>query len=221
VTLLCVLASQAELIGRMADPASWLSPTEQARWAGFSTEPRRQSFLAGRWLARDALRRWRCDGQTPVLEVADSGACRVAGDPRVYVSISHSGDHVACAVAALPVGVDVERLDRPRDPLGVAPIVHGAAQQQQLAALPEPARARAALQLWTLKEAWLKARERGLDFAQMRELAFDDDPEGDVAVAHAPGLVLSLCGIPALPPVIECDGVAAWQRLRSRALPAG
>lgn len=222
MSLLCLLATQPELQAGMADPAGWLSPTEQARLAGFSTEPRRQGFLAGRWLARLAVRRWQGADALPVLTVAGSGACHVDGAAgRVFVSISHSGEQLACAVAGQPVGIDVERMERPRDHLALARSVHGPAQQAALAALPEHERGPAFLALWTLKEAWLKARERGLDVAEMRRLAFDDDPQGDVAVANAPGLVLALAADPALPARIEGEPHLDWRRCRTRRLPAG
>jgi 4'-phosphopantetheinyl transferase len=133
----------------------------------------------------------------------------------VFVSISHSAGRVACAVAAVPVGVDVESLTRPRDHLALTDTVHSAAQRQHLAALPPEARAEPFLQAWTLKEAWLKAREQGLDFALMRSLAFDDDPQGDVAVATIGDLVLAVAADPQLPPHLEGPTNAVWRRCRT------
>jgi 4'-phosphopantetheinyl transferase len=217
VKLLCLLALQPELRAGMADPDGWLSASERERLLGFGTAARRDLFLAGRWLARNAVRRWQGVDRWPVLEVADSGACRVAGGG-VHVSISHTGEHVACAVAAWPVGVDMESLARPRDHLALARTVHSPAQRERLERLEPHERARAVLQAWTLKEAWLKARERGLDFALMRSLEFDDDLQGDAAVADAGDLVLALAADPRLPLSIEGPAGLSWRRCRSRHL---
>ncbi len=217
--LLCLLAAEPEVRAGMPAPEGWLTPSEQARRQSLGTEARRATFLAGRWLARRAVQRWLGSEGLPALEVADSGACRVAGRGDVFVSISHSGGSVACATAGVPVGVDLESLARPRDHLALAETVHSLTQQARLAALPVAVRAEVFLQAWTIKEAWLKAREQGLDFALMRVLDFDDDPQGDVAVAGVDGLVLAVACNPQLPLRIEGPTNAVWRRCRTRTTP--
>lgn len=215
MSLLCLLATEAELRAGMTPPEAWLTPTEQARWLAFGTAARRESFLAGRWLARLALQQWRGSDARPALAVADSGACHVTDGSGGFVSISHSAGTVVCAVAGVPVGVDVESLGRPRDHLALAETVHSAAQRGRLARLPAEARAEHFLQLWTLKEAWLKARGQGLDFALMRRLSFEDDPQGDVAVAVLGDLVLAIAADPALPLHLDTPQNATWRRGRT------
>lgn len=216
MSLLCLLAAEPELRVGMVAGEEWLTPTEQSRLQSLGTRARRDTFLAGRWLARRAVQRWLGVDRLPALEVADSGASRVAGFRGVYVSISHSGCAVACAVCSVPVGVDVESLARPRDHRALAEIVHTAVQREQLAALPADARLHAFLQLWTMKEAWLKARERGLDFALMRSLVLVDDVPGDVAVATVGDLVLAVAGHPGLAPHIEGPVNAVWRHGQMR-----
>lgn len=220
MTVLCLLAAGTELRAGMADPAAWLQASEARRLAAFGAPARQQSFLAGRWLARQAVQRWLGTDRLPALEVAESGACHVANAGGVSVSISHSGDHIACAVAGVAVGVDVETLGRPRDHLGLARVVLGQAEQDQLAQLGPQARASAFLKAWTLREAWLKARELGLDFALMRGLTFHDDPSGDAAVGDVGECVLALAADPGLPAVIEGPPGVDWQRCRTRQVPA-
>jgi 4'-phosphopantetheinyl transferase len=216
VSLLCLLAAEPELRVGMAAPDDWLTATEQARLQSLGSAARSDTFLAGRWLARRAVQRWQDVDVLPALDVADSGACVIAGSDGVYASISHSAGFVACAVSSVPVGVDVECLTRSRDHLALAETVHGAAQRAQLAALAGHARALPFLQWWTLKEAWLKARGRGLDFALMRALTFDEDACGDVAVACVGDLVLAVAADPALPSQLDGLPAASWQRSRSR-----
>jgi len=214
--LLCLLAAEPELRAGMPAPAGWLTASEAARLRALGSEARRQAFLAGRWLARRALQGWLGAAELPALDVADSGAC-VCIEAGAHVSISHSAGFVACAAGGVPVGVDLESLARPRDALALAEAVHSPAQRERLAALPAEARALAFLEWWTLKEAWLKARGRGLDFAQMRALDFDETatPGGDVAVTRAGPLVLALAAVPALPAGIGGLPGADWRRAQS------
>ncbi|HEY0954686.1 MAG TPA: 4'-phosphopantetheinyl transferase superfamily protein, partial [Roseateles sp.] len=216
--MLCLLAAEPEVRAGMPAPAGWLTLSEAARLRALGSEARRDTFLAGRWLARRAIQGWSGSAALPALEVADSGACVVAGVDGGHVSISHSAGVVACAASEVPVGIDIESLSRPRDHLALAEAVHGPAQREQLAALPPEARARDFLRWWTLKEAWLKARGRGLDFALMRRLAFDADASGDTAVTCVGDLVLALAADPELPPQIVGVPGAAWQRSRTRVL---
>lgn len=218
MTLLCLLATQRELHPDRAEAQHWLSASESARLQALGSPARREIFLAGRWLARRALQRWLNIDRLPMLEVAVSGACIVAGVEGVHVSISHSADHVACAVCDVPVGIDLESLARPRDHLALAEAVHGPAQREQLAALPADARALAFMQWWTLKEAWLKARGLGLDVALMRALVFEAGASGDAAVARLGHLVLAVAADPALSHRIDGLPEARWQRSRSRLL---
>lgn len=212
----CLLASEPELRAQMPPAAQWLTPSEAARLQALGSPARRDTFLAGRWLARQALQRWCGSALMPRLDVAASGACVVADGSGTHVSISHSRGQVACVTAGAPVGVDVEDLGRPRDHLSIARTVHSPAQCAQLAALPEEARAQAFLQWWTLKEAWLKARGQGLDFARMRALAFEPADDGDVAVTRIGSLVLAVAAVQGLP--VRIDGPApdaVWQRHRT------
>lgn len=218
MTLLCLLVAEPEVRAGMPSPGVWMTPSEQARLQSLGTEARRGSFLAGRWLARLAVQRWLAAERPPALDVADSGACRVAGRDDVFVSISHSAGSVACAAAGMPVGIDVESLARPRDHLALAETVHSPAQRAELAALAPEARAQVFLRAWTLKEAWLKARGQGLDFALMRSLDFSDDPSGDVAATTLEGLVLAVAGHPTLPLRIEGPMNAVWRRYQALTL---
>jgi 4'-phosphopantetheinyl transferase len=76
-------------------------------------------------------------------------------------NLSHTHGIVAMAVCRYAgVGVDVEKLGRA--PLAVAERYFSAVEASQLRALPAEAQPRRFLQLWTLKEAYLKAVGTGL-----------------------------------------------------------
>ncbi len=165
----------------MAPPVSrWMSADELARLSTMRAQQRAEQFAAGRWLARRLLAvtfggdasEWALSAaeDAPPLATHTSG---VVGLP-VFVSIAHSGDHLACAVSDMPVGVDIEEL-QPRKHLDT--LIEATTTEAERAALPallpatnqreeerdvqledarEEARMVAFFQLWTLKEAWIK-----------------------------------------------------------------
>lgn len=157
------LAAQAE-----AAPAGWLSEPEQRRLGRITSPARRAQFLAGRLLARRLLATAHGGDAPPgcSLSAPDEGPPRLQdaqGRPLGWqVALSHSGDHVACALARVPVGLDLEAPARRRDVQALARLVCTAGEQSRLDALDEPARERHFYCIWTLKEAWFKQRGRGL-----------------------------------------------------------
>ena len=136
--------------------------------------PRREEWLLGRLVAKDAVRDWyrlRCQVQLAPADVqilADPG-----GAPRVHctavamappcVSLSHSRGH-ACAVAGdagVSIGLDYQRIEN----LRLEALVQGALVPEEVALISTelPAeRLRRATALWTAKEAAAKAAGTGL-----------------------------------------------------------
>jgi 4'-phosphopantetheinyl transferase len=69
------------------------------------------------------------------------------------------------------VGVDLESFARAEEIVALAPRVFSKAERAQLDALPAADRADRALTLWTLKEAYIKARGMGLALP-LQEISF-------------------------------------------------
>jgi 4'-phosphopantetheinyl transferase len=87
------------------------------------------------------------------------GAPILAAPAGFHVSVSARGDCAALAVSRRPVGVDMELLG---DAAAPALNVLAPSERDALAGLPAHARPRAFLELWTAKEAYLKALGLGL-----------------------------------------------------------
>jgi len=152
-----------------------LDDTERQRWAGYRRDADRERFLAGCALAKMAIADY--SGQRPG-DVSFDRTCRNCGRPhgkpairggRLELSVAHSGDLVAVALATAPVGVDVEQLEgrtrplgRDGDPDALARLTLADTERAALAAVPPPGRARAFLVAWTRKEAVTKATGDGL-----------------------------------------------------------
>lgn len=147
---------------------AWLTDDERVRLAAMGSAQRRAQFLAGHWLARSfagRVLRIEVDGCTLVR--ADDGSPRLRVDGRAadwHVSLTHSGDRVACALAPSPVGVDLEmpRRGRDRDLAGLAAFAFSAVEARWLKGLPDAERGEAFHRIWSLKEARGKRGGEGL-----------------------------------------------------------
>lgn len=166
-------------------------------------------------LADDVVHVWhfpyeRAQGRAPLLEIlahylggsadevrlvaGEHGRPRLADAPvtRLDFNWSHCLGHAAVALArGRSPGIDIEPLDERANALRLAQRYFHPAETAALAALPAQERTRAFLELWTAKEAVLKALGRGLAFGLHRL---------QVSLRPAPRLL-----------ALEGDDPAAWQ----------
>lgn len=78
-------------------------------------------------------------------------------------NLTHSGERAVLAISlTTPLGVDIEQVSRKRDWLGIAEHYFHADELEQLTARAEEHQYAFFFQLWTLKEAYLKARGTGI-----------------------------------------------------------
>ncbi|MEU6391118.1 4'-phosphopantetheinyl transferase superfamily protein [Streptomyces sp. NPDC046939] len=93
------------------------------------------------------------------------GRPALADTPDLHFSLSHSGDLALVALAATPVGADVEELTPPATADELSAVLHPR-ERAELAALPDPSeRSRAMSRAWVRKEAYLKGIGTGLSRA--------------------------------------------------------
>lgn len=142
--------------------ASWRARLSPARALRLSVDPRAQSrSLLGVALACQLLSAASGSRVDPTaLRYTPFGKPHAPGLPEF--SIAHAGDWVACALAAVgDIGVDIEPLARP----GALPAWRRAFDADERRAARST---RAALAIWTAKEAALKAA--GAGFAELPQV---------------------------------------------------
>jgi 4'-phosphopantetheinyl transferase len=159
----------------LADPAllaayaGLLSPAERERNARFWFERDRHSDLITRALVRTTLSRYH-PSVAPRdwhFRAGSHGRPEIAGPasgPDLRFSLSHTNGLIACLVAAgRDVGVDVEDMTRSGlDHLNLAARFFSPDEVHALLALPEHMQVGRFFAVWTLKEAYVKARGLGL-----------------------------------------------------------
>lgn len=171
--------------GDLAEPAAEaacaaiLSDAERVRAARFRFDRHRHEFLATHALTRVAL-----SHNHPLPPRAWSFSTNSYGKPTpnpecgLRFNQSNSVELAVCLIAlrdakavTAEVGVDVESMARAEGIVPLAGRVFSAAERAQLDALPAAERPDRALSLWTLKEAYIKARGMGLSLP-LQEISF-------------------------------------------------
>lgn len=153
---------------------SMLSPDERARADRFVFERDRRDFVAAHALLRGALSHH--SGLSPDewrFESEAAGKPYLLHQSELQFNIAHTRGLVACALSlAGPVGIDVECVDGEREIGSISESYFAPTEVAELKACEEgrPQQARF-IELWTLKEAYLKALGAGLG-RPLDEIAF-------------------------------------------------
>ncbi len=129
----------------------------------------------GHTAGRDLLRQlYECHTDMPMPRIVTSSwgkPCFETGT--VHFSISHTKDHVFCALSDRPIGIDAEELDRLVSPALADKILSPGEKAQYAVSVDKN---RALLTFWVLKEAMAKFTGRGLQ-GYPNHTAFSlDDP---------------------------------------------
>src|SRR4051812_3308357 len=152
----------------IAEMAAVLSTDELGRRDRFRFEDDRRDFTAAHALLRATLSRygsrqpsdWRfatnAEGKPSLAPE------QAAADPLTF-NLSHTRGLVACVVArGAAVGIDVERGPRVKDVLAFASRYFSSGERAQLSSRHGTEREQRFIEIWTLKEAYLKALGVGI-----------------------------------------------------------
>lgn len=172
------LADPETICEELTKHLSVLSAEERTRMSGFRFEHDRVAYGAAHLLLRSALTwcapdvpsaNW--DLTAPPHERPEVVAPEVY--PRLRFNLSHTRGLVVCLVACeIDCGIDVEVRRRVEDLEGLARRVLSPAERSELAALPDELRPTRFFNYWTLKEAYVKARGKGLSLP-LEAVSFD------------------------------------------------
>jgi 4'-phosphopantetheinyl transferase len=161
-----------------------LCPSEREQAERFTSDRRRREYVFAHGLVRAALSRFAPEvAPTAWLFERDRYGRPFISYPRsaerLHFSLSHTDGFVACVVSSCErVGIDVEATDRPVSHLEIARTFFSAAEHTDLISLPPAQQIDRFFDLWTLKEAYAKAR--GLGFRlPLNEFSIHVGPGGE------------------------------------------
>ena len=152
----------------LAAEATLLSDEERERAGRLTFARHRRDFIAAHVLLRRALSDWhpiaprdwtfvRGQGGKPELSPT---LARATG---LTFNLAHTDGFVACAIAhGAEIGVDVEAVDRDRDVDALARRYFSGTERAHLGACAREIVGRRFIEIWTLKEAFVKATGAGI-----------------------------------------------------------
>ncbi len=165
-----------------------LSTEEKERSERFKFYKHRKRFIASHGFTRSVLENYI---DTPASEIIfksnDKG--KPALDKRthntnIHFNLSHSNNIALLAIVANhEIGIDVEYLDRKNDWKGIIKRFYTADEQAGILELPEDQQQNAFFQMWTRKEAYMKALGLGL-YLSPNKFSLTTPPEKPALVKH-------------------------------------
>lgn len=165
-----------------------LDDEERERAMRFRTPQLQDAFAASHALVRTALSAYaRLSPGEWRFAISPEGCPTVLGHSELAFSLTHAGPRAAVAIGtSQALGLDLEPIRPERDPMALARRFFGPAEAAWLTARSPAERPAGFATLWTVKEAVLKARGRGLT-EPLHSVEVDMDSSGRPVHVRAPG----------------------------------
>ena len=168
----------------------WLSPAELNYFRACAARSRKRQFALGRLLLRGALSHLqtsRAPGQWRIVQGPQGRPLLSPDEPFIGFNLAHSGEGVVLVTGPLRrLGIDLEYGLKQRRIGRLARRWFNPSELTELMQLAPSGRQQWFYRLWTLKEAWSKARGESLA-ASMRRMTATGVGDGNFAVAVAGG----------------------------------
>lgn len=180
-----------------------LSEDERNRAAAFVRDEPRRRFIVARGRLRERLgERIGVAPAEVVFRYGPNGKPEVEG---VHFNVAHTGDLALCAIAAAPVGVDVERIRPMKNAAALAERWFHAEEVERIAGAAHPLTE--FFRTWTMKEAALKLVGVGVGESLPRVLTPAEGVGGWATGLPANSLGIDRCWVE--PVAMDYEHVAA------------
>ena len=145
----------------------WLTEKEMGRYKRFTFDHHRKQFLLGRMLIRKTLSEYANIAPDKWNFIENKyGKPAIAPElnhSSLFFNLSHSGDRQVLVLAKTEaIGVDIESSNKPRRVVKISDRYFSPLEVGEMMALPDSDRLSRFYDLWTLKEAYIKACGLGL-----------------------------------------------------------
>lgn len=183
-----------------------LSPEERGRYDRFIPDRAKAEFLTGRVLLRNCLGRYlESPPESISFAISSHGklSLDVAQGQSLQFNLSHTRDIVACVFAVdRIIGVDVEAIDAKCEIFAIAERFFSEAERSYLRRFNGSDAVERFFKIWTLKEAYIKARGLGLSLP-LQDFSFTF---GDGKQEGGERIEIGFAG-----ELANCDNAENWQ----------
>lgn len=151
-------------------------PDDEIRRARqFQFEPDRRRYIVARGTLRKIFSQvLDCDPGKIRFEHAPTGKPSIPGSP-LHFNVSHSHEMAMIALSSRQVGIDIEYVVSRNSHAGIIRRYFSSEEQAFLSSAPSTERQRRFFQVWTLKEAYLKATGEGMAGLDQIRTTWDED----------------------------------------------
>ncbi len=152
----------------------FLDKEKRTEYLSSSNENRKNSILLSQGFAKEKIGElYNLDKKDIVFSVTNQGKPFCKSHPEIYFSLSHSGDFLTLAVSDKEVGIDIEKPREAKENL-----VRRVCAENEIKKIYSSEKPNIVFtEIWTKKEAYLKALGTGID----RELSSIDTTSEDLS----------------------------------------
>jgi len=170
----------------------WLADDEMTRYRRFIYDKHKNCFLLTRAVSRSILSLYVADVDPADWQFIgnDYGKPQIAAPPlaeSIYFNISHSANKLVMAISRHnELGVDVESTAKNREVLQIGQRYFSEREHRELCKQPQQLMYDRFYNLWTLKEAYIKACGMGLAIS-LQQFSFEFQDQGKIKISFAEG----------------------------------
>ncbi len=139
---------------------SFLDKEKKAEYLSSSNENRKKSILLSQGFAKEKISEdFSLKKKDVIFSVTQSGKPYCKSHRRIYFSLSHSGDFLALVISDKDVGIDIEKIREAKENL----VNRVCCENEKKEIFSDENPDLKFTEIWTRKEAYLKALGTGID----------------------------------------------------------
>lgn len=139
---------------------SFLDKEKRAEYLSSSNENRKKSILLSQGFAKEKIaEEFSLDKKDIIFSVTQAGKPYCKSHRDIYFSLSHSGNFLALAISDRDVGIDIEKIRNAKESL----VSRVCCDNEKKMIFSDEYPDKKFTEIWTRKEAYLKALGTGID----------------------------------------------------------
>ncbi len=145
---------------KQKDFFTFLDKEKKSEYLSSSNENRKKSILLSQGFAKEKIaEEFSLDKKDIIFSVTPAGKPYCKSHRKIYFSLSHSGDFLALAISSGDVGIDIEKIREAKESL----VNRVCCENEKKKIFSDKNPDKKFTEIWTRKEAYLKALGTGID----------------------------------------------------------